>query len=147
MIVCATAAFDVVCGCVLYVGANRRASPADWEAYLQFLTPLLRADRATPRIVWDNSGGPDALGRQKLADLTKHVPIKVALITDSATGRGAAVALNWKHGYEAYKAFVASDLNAAAAFVGVADADRVMVLGSLMRLRARLQNSGQWTGD
>lgn len=147
MILRATAAFDVTCGCVLYVGTNQRASAEDWDAYLQFLAPLLRSDRATPRIVWDNSGGPDALGRRKLAELTKSIPVKVALITQSDTGRGAAIALNWKHGYEAYKTFTAGELNTAAAFVGVSESNRVTVLGSLMRLRARLQNSGQWTGD
>ena len=69
--------------------------------------------------LWDDSGGPSPVGRQKLAALTQGIPVKVALITDVAAGRNTATVLNWNRREESYRAFASRELREAIEFVGL----------------------------
>jgi hypothetical protein len=117
--ICHTAAFGWVGGCVVYVGSARPVTADDWDGYLEFISPFLSKQRALPRVVWDDSGGPSPVGRQKLAALTQGIPVKVALVTDVAAGRNTATVLNWNRREESYRAFASRDLRQAIEFVGL----------------------------
>lgn len=134
-VVRATAAFGVTQGCVVYVGGARPPSDADWQAYLDFLAPRLSKLRLTPRLVWDDSGGPSAVNRLKLAALTRDVPVKVAIISSTRT---VAAALNWQHDRPAYHEFTPEDLKQAMAFVGIEGMAALATIQMLRTLRRRL---------
>jgi hypothetical protein len=133
-----TAAFGSIYGCVVYVGGRAPVSATDWDEYLALLAPLLTRERALPRVVWDDSGGPSALGRQKLAALTQDCPTKVAIVTDSAAGRNTATVLNWNHHDEGYRSFASSELREAIAYAGITGITLDRVADALMELRADL---------
>jgi hypothetical protein len=137
-VVRATAAFGSVCGCVVYVGAPRQVSTADWAAYLAYLAPLLTTTRALPRVIWDDSGGPPPLGRQNLAALTQGCPVKVAIVTDASAGRNTATVLNWNRKEESYRTFFSSELREAIAFVGLTGPAIDRVVQALLELRRDL---------
>jgi len=130
-----TAAFGVVAGCVIYVGGHTQPSDEDWEAYLAFLTPLLSKSHATPRIVWDDSGGPSPVNRKKLVELTQGYPLKVAVVSQART---ASTVLNWQHDRPAYHDFPSSDLHEAAAFVGLSGDAQIEVVTALKALRIKM---------
>ncbi|HKP61342.1 MAG TPA: hypothetical protein VJV78_31655 [Polyangiales bacterium] len=137
-VVCPTAAFGSLYGGVIYVGSHKPVTAADWDGYLAFITPLLSTERALPRVVWDDSGGPSALGRQKLASLTEGCPVKVAIITDAAAGRNTATVLNWNRKEESYRTFPSSELEAAIEFTGIAKFASERVQEAMLELRSEL---------
>ena len=130
-----TAAFGSIYGCVVYVGAQAPVSAGDWDQYLQFLGPMLSTEQALPRVVWDDSGGPSALGRQKLAALTQGCPVKVAIVADAPAGRNTATVLNWNRLEESYRTFPSSKLREAIAFTGVSGITVERVEDALLELR------------
>lgn len=133
-----TAAFGSVYGCVIYVGGHRPVSAVDWDSYLAFISPLITKTRAVPRVVWDDSGGPGPLGRQKLAALTEGCPVKVAIITDAAAGRNTATVLNWNRKEESYRTFSSTALRDAIAFTGITGFAIERVEEALLELRREL---------
>jgi hypothetical protein len=130
-----TAAFGSIYGCVVYVGGRAPVSTEDWDQYLEFLAPMLSNERALPRVIWDDSGGPSPLGRQKLAALTQGCPVKVAIVTDAPAGRHTATVLNWNRQEESYRTFPVRELREAIAFTGVSGITVDRVTDALLELR------------
>jgi hypothetical protein len=133
-----TAAFGSIYGCVVYVGARVPVAANDWDEYLAFIAPLLVSERALPRVVWDDSGGPSALGRQKLGALTQGCPVKVGIITDAAAGRNTATVLNWNRKEQSYQTFPSGDLREAIMFAGIVGIAVDRVTEALLELRRDL---------
>jgi hypothetical protein len=133
-----TAAFGSIYGCVVYVGSRTPVNATDWDQYLEFIAPMLTKDRPLPRVVWDDSGGPSPLGRQKLAALTQGCPVRVAIIADAPAGRNTATVLNWNRQQESYRTFPSRELREAIVFTGISGITLDRVKDALLELRAEL---------
>jgi hypothetical protein len=91
---------------------------AEWNAWLAFVAARPVRPRARV-IVHSAGGGPDATQRSALAGTMKERPkTRVAVLVDSAVGRGIVTALGWLYGN--FTAFDTPDIAGALSYLDLA---------------------------
>ncbi len=113
-----TAAWANIEDVMLYVGSNRAPSIQDWTEHCDFVLEVSRKTKLKSVLVVDQSSGPNAKQRGQLAQITKGLGMRVAVLSPSVIVRGAATAISWLNGTQ-LKAFAPGSLKPAFQFLGL----------------------------
>lgn len=112
--------WGIVGDCIYLVTGKVTPNDADFKPYLEFVRANTRADSKPRVLVKSNGPGLSAKQRQELNELTAPFAkvARIAVLTDSAVGRGVVTAMAW-FAKEVYQAFPLADVNGAFEFLQV----------------------------
>jgi hypothetical protein len=135
VVVLPTLAYDRIDTALIVVHAAKPPSDSDWNRLMR--EPLVATKGC---IVVAGATKLDAKKRRLLAENVKNLDIKVAVLVSSSVARGIVTALGWLVG--GYRAFEMSELEQAAAYVGLPTARAADVQRVVRELQLELQNEG-----
>jgi hypothetical protein len=136
-----TLGFDKLSGCILLVVGREAPADLEWDGYLAFLKSNLSAGSVPRLLVYTGGGAPTALQRKKLQAATEPFAkvAKIAVVTASVVARGAVTALSWFS--PGHAAFSPEKMEEALAFLGVNDADRMIIKANIRTMERKVAST------
>ncbi len=121
-----------VCVAVLY-----RAPPNDDE-WSRWLALLRERGGQRVRVLVETQNGPNAAQRKALAQATRDMDVRFAIMTDSLIVRGIVTALAWLG--VPHHAFAPEQLGQAVAYLELSEAEFLQTRAALLQLRHDAQS-------
>lgn len=133
-VVLKTLAYSFCHGCFVYVGSKENPSAADWDKYTDFVVKW--QSKGTLGLVYEQGGVPNAVQRKQLHDATQGYKNTVAVMSNSAIGRGVVTMLSWIN--PGYRAFSHDEVRKALNFLGLYGVPAKEIEAELNVLKRRL---------
>lgn len=118
--------YGQVGSCFIYASSKSPPAAADWETYIAFFRKALSAPGGPPLmdgtltvLVYERTSGPNAAQRKQLNDLVSALPLRVAVVTNSAIARGVLTAMSWFAKGKGYHPFTPDEVEQALEFLKI----------------------------
>lgn len=126
--------FKVLDKVLVLVHTAENPNDEEWMSYVREIQR--QGKDLLPQIVLTEGGRPNTVQRKALTDVLAGRSVKVAVLSEQAMVRGVVTAIGWFN--KDIKAFSPSNLSPAMSYLGLSEAHRFVIEGSLSFLRGNL---------